>query len=39
MKSLTPAEETLMHALWTIERGFLKDIMEAYPSLNHITIQ
>lgn len=20
-----------MHALWTIERGFLKDIMEAYP--------
>lgn len=31
MKSLTPAEETLMHALWTIERGFLKDIMEAYP--------
>ncbi|WP_407481614.1 BlaI/MecI/CopY family transcriptional regulator [Elizabethkingia meningoseptica] len=31
MKSLTPAEETLMHALWTIEKGFLKDIMEAYP--------
>lgn len=31
MKSLTPAEEILMHTLWSIERGFLKDIMEAYP--------
>ncbi|NAW51717.1 penicillinase repressor [Elizabethkingia argentiflava] len=31
MKSLTPAEETLMHTLWTIEQGFLKDVMKAYP--------
>lgn len=31
MKSLTPAEETLMHTLWNIDQGFLKDIMREYP--------
>ena len=32
MKTLTKAEEQVMQALWKIERGFLKDIVEAMPS-------
>ncbi len=31
MKSLTKAEEQVMQVLWTLEQGFLKDIMEAMP--------
>jgi predicted transcriptional regulator len=30
-KSLTKAEEQVMHALWQIGEGFLKDIVEAMP--------
>lgn len=30
-KSLTRAEEQIMQALWTIGRGFTKDIIEALP--------
>lgn len=30
-KSLTKAEEQVMHALWQIGDGFLKDIVEAMP--------
>jgi predicted transcriptional regulator len=30
-KSLTKAEEQVMQALWKIEKGFLKDIVEAMP--------
>ncbi len=31
MKQLTKAEEMVMQALWKIEKGFLKDIVEAMP--------
>lgn len=31
-KPLTKAEEQVMHALWQIGEGFLKDIIEAMPS-------
>ncbi len=31
MKQLTKAEEGVMQALWKIEKGFLKDIVEAMP--------
>lgn len=31
-KQLTKAEEQIMQALWKIEKGFLKDIIEALPS-------
>ena len=31
MKSLTKAEEQLMQALWKLEKGFLKDIIDALP--------
>lgn len=31
MKELTKAEEQLMHYLWTLERAYLKDIVEQYP--------
>lgn len=31
-KSLTKAEEQVMHALWQIGDGFLKDIVEAMPA-------
>lgn len=31
MKTLTKAEEQIMEALWTIQQGFLKDIVEALP--------
>ena len=31
MKSLTKGEEQVMQALWKLEKGFLKDIVEAMP--------
>jgi predicted transcriptional regulator len=30
-KSLTKAEEQVMHYLWELERGFLKNIIEKFP--------
>ena len=30
-KNLTSGEETLMHLLWKMNGGYLKDIMQAYP--------
>jgi len=30
MKGLTKAEEQVMHHLWTLEKAFLKDIVDAY---------
>src|SRR3954453_12096319 len=32
MKSLTKAEEQVMQALWKLNKGFLKDIVEAMPN-------
>lgn len=32
MKTLTKAEEQVMQAVWKIEKGFLKDIVEAMPN-------
>lgn len=32
VKTLTKAEEQVMHALWQIGEGFLKDIVEALPA-------
>lgn len=31
MKELTKAEEQIMQVLWRLEKGFLKDIVEAMP--------
>lgn len=31
MEALTRAEEQVMHALWSIEKGFVKDVLEAFP--------
>ncbi len=31
VKTLTKAEEQIMQALWKIEKGFLKDILDAIP--------
>ena len=31
MKELTKAEEQIMHVVWDLEKGFLKDIVEALP--------
>ena len=31
MKNLTKAEEQVMQALWKLEKGFLKDIVETMP--------
>ena len=31
-KTLTKAEEQVMHALWQLDEGFLKDIVEAMPA-------
>jgi len=31
MKQLTKAEEQIMHILWDMERGFVKDIIEHLP--------
>lgn len=32
MKALTKAEEQIMQALWKINKGFLRDIVEALPN-------
>ena len=32
IKSLTKAEEQIMHAVWKIEKGFLKDIVACMPA-------
>jgi BlaI family transcriptional regulator, penicillinase repressor len=32
MKSLTRAEEQVMHILWQLKHGFLKDIMDKMPA-------
>jgi len=32
MKSLTKAEEQIMHALWKLEKGFLREIVEIMPN-------
>ena len=32
MKSLTKAEEQVMEAVWSIQQGFLKDVVEALPA-------
>ncbi|MBI2269495.1 MAG: BlaI/MecI/CopY family transcriptional regulator [Bacteroidetes bacterium] len=32
MKELTKAEEQVMQIVWTIEKGFLKDILDGFPS-------
>jgi BlaI family penicillinase repressor len=31
VKQLTPAEEQLMHILWELKKGFLKDVVESFP--------
>jgi len=31
MKDLTKAEEQVMHILWNLEKGFVKDIIEQFP--------
>jgi BlaI family penicillinase repressor len=31
MKTLTKAEEQVMHAVWKIREGFIRDIMDAMP--------
>ncbi len=31
MKELTRAEEQVMHILWELEKGFVKDIVEKFP--------
>ena len=31
MKELTKAEEQVMHYLWKLEKGFMKDIVEQFP--------
>ena len=31
-KELTKAEEQIMQAVWSIEKGFAKDILEALPA-------
>jgi BlaI family transcriptional regulator, penicillinase repressor len=31
MRELTRAEEEIMHILWKIEKGFVKDILEHFP--------
>jgi predicted transcriptional regulator len=32
MKTLTKAEEQVMHVIWKIKEGFIRDIMEAIPA-------
>jgi BlaI family penicillinase repressor len=32
MKPLTKAEEQIMHVLWKIKEGFIRDVMEAIPA-------
>ena len=31
MKELTKAEEQVMHFIWELKKGFLKDIVDAFP--------
>jgi predicted transcriptional regulator len=31
MKELTKAEEQVMHILWDMEKGFVKDLLEKFP--------
>lgn len=31
MKELTKAEEQVMHILWGLKKGFLKDVIEGFP--------
>jgi len=31
MKNLTKAEEQVMHALWKLEKAFVKDVIEQFP--------
>ena len=31
MNELTEAEAQVMHYIWELEKGFLKDIVEAFP--------
>lgn len=31
MKELTKAEEQVMHILWDVEKGFVKDLLEKFP--------
>lgn len=31
MKTLTKAEEQVMHALWKVQEGFIRDIVDALP--------
>jgi BlaI family penicillinase repressor len=31
MKELTKAEEQIMHILWGLEKGFVKDVLEQFP--------
>lgn len=32
MKKLTKAEEQVMQSLWKIKKGFIRDVMEAFPT-------
>mgnify|MGYP002640990179 CR=1 FL=1 len=32
MKQLTKAEEQIMHVLWELERGYIRDILEHLPT-------
>lgn len=35
MEKLTNKEEEIMHALWELKKGFVKDILEKLPIGNH----
>ena len=35
MEKLTNKEEEIMHALWELNKGFVKDIIEKLPKGNH----
>ena len=35
MEKLTNKEEEIMHVLWGLEKGFVKDILEKLPKGNH----
>jgi predicted transcriptional regulator len=36
MKTLTKAEEQVMHAVWKLKEGFIRDIIETLPLPNRI---
>jgi predicted transcriptional regulator len=38
IQTLTKAEEQVMQYLWKIEKGFLKDILDLFPSQSLIPI-